>query len=417
MKKYFLLLPILFAIFLQIEFMSFTSYPFLRYEGVFSSKTPPLRSIVLSGPEAFYNRSDYETVTKRELEEHEPLPPSEIFEFESKISRLSSDVFSSIFFPWGIYRSLHTMYGNLFFQPENASRIATQVRAHINLNTEWKYRRFTLLVDGIPVDAMIVGRPSTLGNKRWMVLSIGITKVFECLLIDNPEAFHPGHPPGIGPLQKLLKLTNANIVLYNYPGMGDTGGSINKSTMQKVHEAILRFIEDRVQATEIIDYGHSFGGANQADTWTTHTAKSNIRYVLVKDRSPTLLGDAVENLGGRDKAIANSLFGWQINTVPISDNLKYPEIHIMSVKHIDHPMLFTDAAQIVASEKDSFAPTYGDTVIPYKASTAMHYLHQPPHNVHKVIIGVPDDHGATITEPTLVAEAINEAFEGAFSPD
>ena len=410
MKKYFLLLSIGFVVFLQIEFKAFSSYPYMRYAGDLSSTDRPLRPMVLTGPEAFYNSPDYELVTKRDLEAAEPLAPSGVFKFESQPACFAKDVFSCILFPWGIFRSLHTMYGSQFFQSEQSTKIATQARSHINLNSEWKYRRFTLLVDGMPVDAIVMGRPSTFGNNRWMLLSIGITKIYECLLIDNPEAFHPGHPPGLAPLQQLLKQINANLVVYNYPGMGDAGGVVNKTSMQKAHEAFLQFIEQKFQAKEIVDYGHSFGGANQADTWSTHTADPNIRYVLVKDRSPTYVSDAVKNLAGLRMEISNIILGWQINTVSTSNELKHPEIHVMSVKNIKHPMVFTDAAQVAESEINPFTPTYHDSLIPYKASTAMYYLRQLERTYRKVIIGVPDDHGATITEPTLIAQTINEAF-------
>jgi hypothetical protein len=325
------------------------------------------------------------------------------------------DICSTLVFPWGIYRYLHTAYGKQFFKSAQSSPIAKEARRCINLDSDFKYYRLTLLVDNMPVDAMIVGRPSTLGNQRWMVFSLGITKVYECLLIDHPETIFPRHPPGLSSLQQLLTQTNSNAVFYNYPGMGESGVSIDMESMTKVHEAVLQFIEHRLQANVIVDEGHSFGGGNQAEVWRTHHVKPGVRYVLIKDRTFVHMSDAVENLAGRIMSTVGVILGWQSHSVPSSDALKVPEIHIMCVRNIDRPRLFTDVTQIASIETDSSSPTYNDAVIPYHTSTAIHYLLHPSHDAPKIIMGVPEVHGVLPANPTLLAEVLNTILAPATS--
>jgi hypothetical protein len=130
MRIFFILLSIIFTFILQVEFMTY---------GTLVSPAE-LRPMVLTGSNAFYNQPDYEATTEKELAVRHTLPPSEIYELESKAHRVATDVFSTIFFPWGLYRCLHTAYGNVFFNPSQSSSIASEARPQIKLNSEWKYR-------------------------------------------------------------------------------------------------------------------------------------------------------------------------------------------------------------------------------------------------------------------------------------
>ena len=368
----------------------------------------PLRPMVLSGSGAFYCQRDYIEKTRTELAAQGPLPPTEIFDSSSKTVRIIKGVFPKILVPWWMYDFFHTSFGSLFFQPSVSATIAEQARPRINLDSEWKYFRFSIVVDGVPVDAMVVGRPSTFTNGRWTLASLGITRIYECLLIDSPEQVCPGHPPGLAPLQQLLSKTQSNAILYNYPGMGASGGFLNLPAMVKAHEALLRFIEDQLHACVIIDKGHSFGGAVQAEAWRTHKVKGDVSYVLVKDRSPLYVIDAVQNLAGRFFAIAGKILGWNIRTPASSDTLQVPEIHVMCLGNISDSRRFIDPSEISPPGEESSGPFYNDQMVPYYSSTAIYYL-QHPSCVSKVVIGVPDVHGASIEDPEVLAEAINEA--------
>lgn len=368
-----------------------------------------LRPMILSGSKAFYCQPDYVETTRLELAAKEPLPPTEIYDFSSKTARMAKSVFSKILFPWWIYDRLHTVFGGLFFQPLASSAIAEQARPRIQLDSEWKYRRFSILVDGVPVDAMVVGRPSTFTNGRWTLIALGITRIYECLLIDHPEQVCPGHAPGLVPLQQLLSKTQSNAILYNYPGMGASLGHLNFSAMKKAHEAFLRFLEDRIHARVIIDKGHSFGGVVQAEAWGAHNVKRGVSYVLVKDRSPLHVSDAVQNLAGRVLAVIGKVLGWESHVPASSDALRVPEIHVMSLGNITGSRRFTDPSEVAPPGGDSSGPVYNDRVVPYPSSTALHYLQNHFHNGSKVVIGVPDVHGASIVDPGVLAEAINEA--------
>lgn len=371
----------------------------------------PLRPIILSGSEAFYNQPDYVATTQAELAAQKPLPPSQLYEFSSNAARVTKEAFSVILFPWKIYQYLHTAFGNEFFKPSASAIVAEKARPRIKLNSNWKYRRFTVLVDNKPIDAMLIGRPSTLANGRWMLVSLGIKRVYEALLIDNPEQISPELFPGLASLQQLLTQTSCNAVCYNYPGMGASAGPINREAMERAHEALLRFLEDRLCAHVIIDKGHSYGGGNQATVWSTHKVKKNVSYVLIKDRSFLNLNDAMTNFGGRIVSLAGIILGWNVQTLASSDALSWPEIHICSVKGIDKPQRFTFPSQIAPPGSNGLIPTYKDLLIPYCTSSAVHYLQHPSSGGKKVVIGVPDVHGASIQDPTVLAEAINEMLE------
>jgi hypothetical protein len=242
-----------------------------------------------------------------------------------------------------------------------------------------------------------------------MLVSFGIGRVYECILIDHPENVCPGHAPGLAAFQQLLTKTDSNAICYNYPGMGASAGLISRKAMEKTHEAFLQFLENHIQAKGIIDKGHSYGGANQASAWRIHHVKKNISYVLVKDRSFLSQSDTVKNIAGLPFAIAGRFLGWNIQTRQSSDALVCPEIHVMSVGNIVRSQRFTKPSEISVSGNNSSTPFYQDKVVPYNTSSAIHYLLHPSHQ--KVIIGVPDAHGASIQDPSVLADAINAFLE------
>lgn len=352
---------------------------------------PPL---ILSGPNAFYKQEEYEKKTKEALASKAPLlPPAQRYDFQSEGS----------FF--------HSFFGKCLSVAFFSATVARNTRLRIDVSTEWKHHRFSLLVSGYPVDATLIGRESTLSNGRWLLIAQGLTLMYESRLINDPEPASSEQSHKLTPLQKLLMGTDASAVLYNYPGMGASQGPNALPAAFNAHEAFLRYIENELHATEVIDDGHSLGGSIQASVWQTHSPKQNISYVLVKDRACCKTVDVMRNLGGRFLATSSEYFGWNMDTIPSSDHVQIPEIHVMTVGHIDRPRRFSNLAEIDPSGSDPTRPIYNDKVIPCEASSAMYYLAHPPTDGRKkIVIGVPDEHPCPITEPGVLAEAINEVL-------
>lgn len=375
--------------------------------GINFSRDPQLAPpLVLSGPEAFYNRLGYREGTKEILASEELPLPSHIYEFQSKTARVAKSIFSTLFFPWKIYDFLHSTLGRYMFHASASATDANEAREHIDLSTEWKFHRFSLLVNDAPIDAILVGRPSTLNNGRWMVFSLGIKGIYELQL----AADLAGHSPQFRSIQKLLDATAANGVFYNYPGMGVSKGDLSVEGTKNAHEAIVRYVEDDLHARAIIDKAHSFGTGNQALVWESHQPKEGISYVLVKEKGFVDFSDVMSYCAGRIKGIVTSILGWGIHTIPSSDHVQIPEIHIMSVSHIVHPQRFTSMSEIDASGVNPALPGYNDLTIPASSSSALYYLSHPSQNGRKIIIGVPGTHAEPIEEPQVLAEAIEEAL-------
>lgn len=155
----------------------------------------------------------------------------------------------------------------------------------------WKFKRLTVQTqNGLRIDAAIMGRPSTLSNKKWVLVSVGRKDLYEERLVDS--AF-----------QKFLTQINANALLFNYPSIGSSKGTRNTKNLVESYQTMLNFLEDNqrgIGAKKIIGYGYSLGGGIQGESLKTYDLQKGIqkgiRYIFIKDRTFSSLERACKSL-------------------------------------------------------------------------------------------------------------------------
>ncbi len=186
-------------------------------------------------------------------------------------------------------------------------------------------KRIAVKVDSCVIDAMIIGKRSTLDNGRWVLASNGNGEFYE-------------HKLASLPFQKILSNVDGNAIVFNYPGVGDSTGSPNRKTLAKTYKAMLCFLEDKengIGAKEIIDYGYSLGGGVQGEALKSHKLKEDINYVFVKSRTFSDLSTAVAALTNRFVGLLVKILGWNMSSVESSKKLKAPEIIMQTVDEED----------------------------------------------------------------------------------
>ena len=82
---------------------------------------------------------------------------------------------------------MHALAGRVALLPASTLKLlritpadyAQQLRSHVDPESTWQYKRFSILVDGNVVDAAIIGKASTFGNGRWVLASNGNGEFYE----------------------------------------------------------------------------------------------------------------------------------------------------------------------------------------------------------------------------------------------
>jgi len=350
---------------------------------------------ILSGSESFYNKNNYLTSTKSDFSQTKPLAASYTYNTENKTSRIAKQVFSVIVFPVGLYKLLHVCAGKIIVPASTpslfAKNYASSNRSEIVLNKEWKYKRITVEVDGYKIDAMIVGKATTLNNGRWVLGSLGNAGFYEATLSQNTS------------FTQILSEIQGNGILFNYPGVGTSSGLPNRQALAKAYRAMLTLLEDDqrgIGAKEIIGYGHSIGGGVQAEAIKKHELKNHIKYVFVKDRTFSSLSATASSLYTKALGFLVKILGWNINSVNSSINLKAPEI-IMQTANVTQ-------AQILESKES----VKGDGIIADKVSLAKTLLNNtncPTQN--KVFIGIPENHDDVLENTTFLTSKIKKIIK------
>lgn len=340
-----------------------------------------------------YKRKKYLTSTEEDFSKHGPLDVAYIWNTQSKIIRITEQIFSILFFPIGIYKLLHIFAAKLVLLPASnptlMSLYANYVdisRSFIPLKNEWKYKRLTIAVDGYKIDAVIIGKETTLDNGRWVLASNGNDEFYEDKL-SYPTDF-----------QKILIEIKSNGIIFNYPGVGSSSGLPNRHAMVKAYRAILTFLEDREKgmgAEEIIGYGHSIGAGVQAEALKTHSLQKDIKYVFVKSRTFSNISTTASLLTIKPVGFLVKCLGWNINCVNSSKKLKAPEIIIQT-------------ADVETYEKlQNSCKIIDDGIIPAEASLAKALLDNPScPREKKLFIGIGEKHNEPLTNLSFLTKEI-----------
>jgi hypothetical protein len=352
----------------------------------------------LSGDKAFYNQADYFAKTQKDLASSETLSPDYAWNTESKTWRIAKHILAIIFFPIAIYNLLHFILGKLVFLPASQGKNAQKaqaVRQDILKDANWKYKRFSIEVDGEKIDAMILGRESTLHNGRWMLVANGNGGLYERAIAHGKE------------LKPILSEIHANGIVFNYPGVGASSGLPNCKTMEKAYRAMLRFLEDAqkgIGAKEIIGWSYSIGGGVQGQALESHALQEGIKYAFVKNRTFSDLSSAASGVMGetsclgRVAKVATKAFGWNLNSVVSSKRLKVPEI-IIQTADVQKNTVLHDSSKII-----------NDGIITAEASLAKRLLDDAIRGQNKKFIGVKEPHDKHLSDLSFFAEQINAAL-------
>ncbi|MEI8329646.1 MAG: CPn0927/CPn0928 family alpha/beta hydrolase fold protein [Chlamydiia bacterium] len=219
---------------------------------------------------------------------------------ESSIWSVLKNVVSIIFLPYGLYRLVHwvaltlivpsaSMVGVKQEDLDRARKLGvlihseeynTHVSDYNQLHPISQLTRVAILVDDMIIDAMIMKPTAFTDNGRWLLQANGNYEYYEHYIA------------GCSSLDNMLKDLQASAILFNYPGAGASTGTATPETMQKAYRAVLSYVEDKLQAKEVIGYGHSLGGGIQATALVDHQLKKDVKYVFIQGRSFSRLSEA-----------------------------------------------------------------------------------------------------------------------------
>lgn len=266
---------------------------------------------------------------------------------------------------------------------------------------KWEGIRVAIECNGKKIDAYIVarkyqGQNGIETNGRWMVCSNGHGGIAEFTDMNNltsdSEDYH------------------TNMIFYNYPSISCSEGETIVSSLQMggqwgtrnamvaSHEAVMRFVEEEIKATEIIDYGISMGGGVQGHARKRHDYKPYIRYVDMSDQTYRTLEDAVRSMKGNELAGLVKPLGWQLSTKS-AEKMKHPQIVIHK------------ATQLYPTSKKHILP---DGLFSAEGSLPGYLLSKSEKWTNKKFIGIQGDHGSRLKEKEK--KAVQEALEKAFDP-
>ena len=355
---------------------------------------------LLSRETAFYQDPNYSASTKQDLESEQALPTTYRWDTQSKITRVVKKIFSILFFPIALYHLLHCLAGKIIIPASTPFLLETSLedlnsyRSNISLDSNWKYKRITLEVDGYKVDAVITGTSDTLDNGKWVVYSGGNGEYYEHSLIERSD------------IKELLNNLKANCIFFNYPGVSASSGMPNRAAIANAYRAVLSFLEDDIHgvgAKQIIGFGHSIGGGVQADALNNHQPKPGIQYVFVKSKTFSNLSQTVSSLTYRVLGLLVKLLGWNIDTAASSKKLTAPEIILQSREtsgFSDHNYTILDNSSTLMDN---------DGIISKQNSLAHALLNDPAcPRKNKIFVGVPEYHNTLMWDTGFLATKINK---------
>jgi len=294
---------------------------------------------------------------------------------------------------WRPYLYLHASLGRAMFWARYSQIEAKIVRPNINLEGEWLFLRLTLRFGIMDIDAMIATRAYTKSSGRWLLPALGLSEIYEYQLAPSRE-YKFSH----GRFSQIAEQLNANILFFNYPEMGASTGQLTRETLVKSHEIALDFLEHQLEPKEIILYGHSTGAVVQGLSLLKRNLFSDLRYVVVADRTFSEMAAVLRHLKGRLVASVFSCLGWNMSALSWYRAPTVPTIVISAIKGITQPTKVDSVDKAV----------YVDDTIPFDGSLVC-ALKTPPPNTR--FFGVPEQHKYAIQDTLPVVEAIEDGFK------
>lgn len=326
---------------------------------------------------------DYLEKTKKAFSSNEYLPVFYRYDTENKTSKIAKQIFSYLFFPIAIYNLLHSLLGKFIIPTSSSSKTGydekalTEERLKILDNREFNYKRLTLEVDGYKIDTLLMGKPDNLSNGRWILVSQGAEDYYETSLSSSSS----------NDVKTIMGKLNSNAIFFNYPKT--SSGMPNRYVMAKAHITILNFLENKVNATEIIDYSQSLDAGIQSDALKDHELKKDIKYVFVKSRTFSNLSSESSHYYNRFIGFIIKILGWNLDCQASSRKLNAPEI-ILQKADVERSREITKTDNIS-----------NDGVIFPEASLAKALLDDPTYpKENKVFLGIEENYNDPLNETT-----------------
>lgn len=200
-----------------------------------------------------------------------------------------------------------------------------------HIETGPKHLRMSVMVDGERIDTyVIMSHDKIEPGQRWILATNGNGVPAETIVSDCI-----GKKSSM--LSSLKTKLQANVVTYNYGGCLGSEGAVSADKAAKVFQAMKAMLEDPegLAAKEIVFYGHSIGGAMQANGLRGYGFEKKIRYVCVKDRTFSNTDDQLRgmfpNCVGKVLRSLIRYIGWSIDVKGQCEELyekKIPQVII-----------------------------------------------------------------------------------------
>lgn len=310
--------------------------------------------------------------------------------------------------------ALHSFVGKLALPAtgtykDNEATYRREFAARVKELNKKKYKtvRKSVEVNGNKVDMVFLGKKKSLKkNGRWILFSLPNNACFENELTYSST------------LRKLKKL-DANAVFFNYPSVGCSEGEANQGAMVAAYHAMLKLLEDKVEAKQIIMIGTSIGGGVEGTALRDYEFKMGVTYLSVIEQSFSNINLVTDDLlqeaspalnlfvpNAISKLASTSLkkAGWSLESLTSAHQLENKEIRQVIIQN----SRIRNARVCHAHE------IVGDGIISAETSYAKAILSQEDRQWQtKRIVGVTAPHvrDYETEEEDMIMEAIKEELE------
>ncbi|MEF9496628.1 MULTISPECIES: CPn0927/CPn0928 family alpha/beta hydrolase fold protein [Chlamydia] len=180
--------------------------------------------------------------------------------------------------------------------------------------------------DDLFIDTLRIEFPNA-KKDRWMLISLGNSECFE-----NRAILRRGDDW----MLNVAKQSQANVLVFNYPGVMHSKGPISRESLGKAYQACVHYLRDHPggpKAKQIIAYGYSLGTLVQALGLSKEITDGSdgVSWFVVKDRGPKSVSAVASQWVGKLGQWVIELLGWEINSAKYSESLVCPELFIHGV--------------------------------------------------------------------------------------
>ncbi|ANH78359.1 CPn0927/CPn0928 family alpha/beta hydrolase fold protein [Candidatus Chlamydia sanziniae] len=184
-------------------------------------------------------------------------------------------------------------------------------------------QRVILQCDDLKIDALEIRFPNARPD-RWMLFSSGNSDCTEHRIILKRHQ---------GSIECIAAQAQANILLFNYPGVMFSQGKVTRENLVKAYRSCVRYLRDEPSgphARELIAYGYSLGACVQAKalSYEVTNGSDGVRWLIVKDRAPQSLAKTARQWLGNFGFRITKCVGWEIDVTKHSRDLHCPELFI-----------------------------------------------------------------------------------------